>query len=82
MTIPGHWIKPIRQIALTMILTRAGLELSPKQLRKLKGVVPMLAFGPCLVEACVCAAMTYLLFNVFGDGNNAKISIPMCFVAG
>ncbi|OXA43479.1 Mitochondrial sodium/hydrogen exchanger 9B2 [Folsomia candida] len=81
-TSSGHWIKPIRQIALTMILTRAGLELSPKQLRKLKGVVPMLAFGPCLVEACVCAAMTYLLFNVFGDGNNAKISIPMCFVAG
>jgi len=58
----SNWIKPIRQIALTLILTRAGLELSPKQLKKLKGVVPLLAFGPCVIEATWCAAMIYLFF--------------------
>jgi len=69
-----------RQIALTVILTRAGLELSPKQLKKLRGAVPMLAFGPCIVEACCCAVVTYLLFNVFEE--DKPIGIFMCFVAG
>jgi len=65
-----------REIALTLILTRAGLELSPKQLKKLKGVVPLLAFGPCVVEALTCALLFFLFFQ------ELEPSIWFCLVAG
>lgn len=42
-----------RQIALTIILIRAGLGLDPKALRRLSFVVIRLAFIPCLFEAVV-----------------------------
>ncbi|XP_041363754.1 sodium/hydrogen exchanger 9B2-like isoform X2 [Gigantopelta aegis] len=44
------WSANIRQIALTVILIRAGLGLDPKALRRLSFVVLRLAFSPCLVE--------------------------------
>ncbi len=72
----------IRVIALGIILTRAGLELSPKQLRKLKGVVPMLAFGPCIVEALTCALFSYIFFNILSEDPDKKMEIAMCFVGG
>ncbi|CAL8127012.1 unnamed protein product [Orchesella dallaii] len=78
----NSWVKPIRIIALGMILTRAGLELSPKQLKKLKGVVPLLAFVPCMIEATVCAVTSFLLLNVLEPDENLKMSIAMCFVGG
>ena len=46
-----------RNIALVVILTRAGLGLDPKALKKLSFGVLRLAFTPCLVET-VCAAVT------------------------
>ncbi|CAG7835848.1 unnamed protein product [Allacma fusca] len=69
-----RWIGPIRTLALTIILTRAGVELSPKQLKKLKGVVPFAAFGPCIVEAMTCAVLFYFLFE--------NVQWAICFVAG
>jgi NhaP-type Na+/H+ or K+/H+ antiporter len=66
-----------------MILTRAGLELSPKQLKKLKGVVPLLAFVPCVVEASACALFTWLLFTFITEkGYPDEMSVAMCFVSG
>lgn len=72
----------LRVIALGIILTRAGLELSPKQLRKLKGVVPLLAFGPCLTEAVTCALFSYIFFNTLSADPDKKMEIAMCFVGG
>ncbi|KAL5018377.1 hypothetical protein ScPMuIL_004099 [Solemya velum] len=56
------WSGALRQVALTVILLRAGLGLDPKALRKLSCVVFRLAFSPCLME-CVAEAVAahYLL---------------------
>lgn len=45
-------------------------------MKKMKGLVPLAAFGPCLVEAFTCAGIMYLFFR------NDGISVAMCFVAG
>jgi len=45
-----------RQIALTIILIRAGLGLDPAALRKLSFAVVRLAFSPCLAE-CIAEAI-------------------------
>lgn len=71
-----------RVLALGIILTRAGLELSPKQLSKLKGVVPLLAFGPCIVEATTCALTSFVFFNVMETDEDKKMGLAMCFVGG
>ncbi|ODN02076.1 Mitochondrial sodium/hydrogen exchanger 9B2 [Orchesella cincta] len=78
----NNWVKPIRIIALALILTRAGLELSPKQLIKLKGVVPLLAFMPCVIEATVCAITSFLFFNILEPNVDLKMGLAMCFVGG
>lgn len=71
-----------RLIALGIILTRAGVELSPKQLMKLKGIVPALAFTPCVVEALTCGGISYVFFNVLESRPQYKMDIAMCFTAG
>lgn len=53
----------LRQIALIVILTRAGLGLDPVALAKLSGVVIRLAFGPCLVESLVLAVTTHFILG-------------------
>ncbi|XP_072112658.1 sodium/hydrogen exchanger 9B2-like isoform X1 [Mobula birostris] len=58
------WSSSLRSIALAIILTRAGLGLDAKALRKLKAVCLRLAFGPCLVEACVCAVLGHYLLKL------------------
>lgn len=47
------WSAVLRNVALTVILTRAGLGLDSRALRKLSKSVLLLAFLPCAVEACV-----------------------------
>ncbi|XP_064619907.1 sodium/hydrogen exchanger 9B2-like [Lineus longissimus] len=59
---PG-WSSALRNIALVVILTRAGLGLNPIVLRKLSLVVLRLAFTPCLVEAVVVAIASHLLLG-------------------
>ncbi|XP_078419851.1 sodium/hydrogen exchanger 9B2-like isoform X1 [Cetorhinus maximus] len=58
------WSSSLRSIALAIILTRAGLGLDAKALRKLKAVCLRLAFVPCLSEACVCAVLGHYLLHL------------------
>lgn len=59
----GNVSSSLRQIALVVILIRAGLGLDPTALRKLSTVVIRLAFGPCLVEAIVIAVTSHFILN-------------------
>lgn len=53
----------LRQIALVVILIRAGLGLDPEALIKLSTVVIRLAFSPCCVEAIVIAITSHLILD-------------------
>jgi len=46
-----------------VILTRAGLGLDPKALKRMSGVVVRLAFLPCLVEAVTCMVTAHLFLK-------------------
>ncbi|NWV61317.1 SL9B2 protein, partial [Malurus elegans] len=59
-----RWSAALRNIALSIILTRAGLGLDAKALKKLKGVCLRLAFGPCLSETCTAAVLAYLFLRL------------------
>uniref|UniRef100_A0A2C9K2F1 Cation/H+ exchanger transmembrane domain-containing protein n=1 Tax=Biomphalaria glabrata TaxID=6526 RepID=A0A2C9K2F1_BIOGL len=61
--IHSSWVFTLRQIALTVILTRAGLGLDPKALKRLSFVVLRLAFLPCLTEATVDAIASHLILG-------------------
>ena len=52
-----------RQLALTVILIRAGLGLDPKALRRLSLTVLRLAFTPCLSETIVVAIASHFLLG-------------------
>ncbi len=52
-----------RQLALVIILIRAGLGLDPEALFRLKGVVLRLAFLPCLAEAFTVAAASHWILG-------------------
>uniref|UniRef100_A0A3Q1EV12 Sodium/hydrogen exchanger 9B2-like n=1 Tax=Acanthochromis polyacanthus TaxID=80966 RepID=A0A3Q1EV12_9TELE len=62
--IDTHWSAALRNIALSIILTRAGLGLDPSALRRLKAVCVRLAIGPCVVEACCVAVVSHLLLGL------------------
>lgn len=47
------WSSALRNIALVVILTRGGVSLDAKILRRLKLAVPLLAFTPCIIEGAV-----------------------------
>ncbi|XP_046402453.1 sodium/hydrogen exchanger 9B2-like isoform X1 [Ischnura elegans] len=53
-----------RDIALTLVLIRAGLGLDPSALKKLSKVVPRLAFTPCLVEMTTIAFASHLILGL------------------
>uniref|UniRef100_T1KAV6 Cation/H+ exchanger transmembrane domain-containing protein n=1 Tax=Tetranychus urticae TaxID=32264 RepID=T1KAV6_TETUR len=53
-----------RDLALGVILLRAGISLDPNALRKLSWVCLRLAFTPCVVEAVVLAIGTHLLLHL------------------
>ncbi|BFZ03690.1 hypothetical protein BsWGS_06729 [Bradybaena similaris] len=57
------WSSSLRQIALTIILTRAGLGLDPQALRRLSFVVVRLAFLPCLAETLVDGIACHLILG-------------------
>ncbi|CAJ0915459.1 unnamed protein product [Ranitomeya imitator] len=58
------WSASLRNIALAIILTRGGLGLDPKALRKLKAVCLRLSFAPCVIETCSAALFSYLLIGL------------------
>ncbi|XP_075705875.1 sodium/hydrogen exchanger 9B2-like isoform X2 [Rhinoderma darwinii] len=58
------WSASLRNIALAIILTRAGLGLDQKALRKLKAVCLRLSLGPCAIESCSAALLSYLLMGL------------------
>ncbi|XP_069834486.1 sodium/hydrogen exchanger 9B2-like [Dendropsophus ebraccatus] len=58
------WSAALRNIALAIILTRAGLGLDPKALKKLKAVCLRLSFGPCAIESCSAALFSHLLMGL------------------
>ncbi|XP_058480590.1 sodium/hydrogen exchanger 9B2 [Solea solea] len=62
--IDTHWSSALRNIALSIILTRAGLGLDPSALRRLKAVCVRLAIGPCMVEASVVAVVSHFLLGL------------------
>ncbi|VDQ03571.1 unnamed protein product [Trichobilharzia regenti] len=53
----------LRQLALTTILTRAGLGLDPQALKQVCGSVFRLAFIPCLSEAASLMLFSRLLIG-------------------
>lgn len=53
----------LRQVALVVILIRAGLGLDPEALLRLKGVVLRLAFTPCLVEALTVGVSAHFILS-------------------
>ncbi|XP_054711346.1 sodium/hydrogen exchanger 9B2-like [Uloborus diversus] len=61
----GHkTISSIRDIALVIILLRAGLGLDGEKLKKLKMIVFRLTFVPCIVETACIAVFTHLLLDL------------------
>ena len=52
-----------RKIALTVILTRAGLGLDPIKLKKLSWAVLRLAFTPCVCEAITVGIVSHFLLG-------------------
>uniref|UniRef100_A0A669F371 Cation/H+ exchanger transmembrane domain-containing protein n=1 Tax=Oreochromis niloticus TaxID=8128 RepID=A0A669F371_ORENI len=62
--IDTRWSAALRNIALSIILTRAGLGLNPEALRRLKAVCVRVALGPCMVEACIAAVVSHFLLGL------------------
>ncbi|CAG01272.1 unnamed protein product, partial [Tetraodon nigroviridis] len=59
-----RWSASLRNIALAVILARAGLGLDPAALRKLKSVCVRVAAGPCIVEASTTALISHFLMGL------------------
>ncbi|XP_027874104.1 sodium/hydrogen exchanger 9B2 isoform X1 [Xiphophorus couchianus] len=59
-----RWSASLRNIALAVILARAGLGLDPKALRKLKTVCIRVAAGPCLIEASTAALISHFVMGL------------------
>lgn len=51
--ISNTWSSSIRNVALMIVLTRGGLSMDFKQLRRLKLALLLLAFVPCVLEGAV-----------------------------
>ncbi|XP_050390226.1 sodium/hydrogen exchanger 9B2 isoform X3 [Patella vulgata] len=58
------WSIGARQIALAVILIRAGLGLDPKALKRLSFVVIRLAFSPCLMETITDGIVSHFLLGL------------------
>ncbi|XP_030768123.1 LOW QUALITY PROTEIN: sodium/hydrogen exchanger 9B2-like [Sitophilus oryzae] len=57
----------LRRMALVIILIRAGLDLDPAALKRLKFTVIKLGLGPWLIEAVVVAVMSHFLLALPWD---------------
>ncbi|XP_067004153.2 sodium/hydrogen exchanger 9B2 isoform X2 [Anabrus simplex] len=65
--IEGEYVEVVavlRRIALVIILTRAGLDLDPSALNRLRITVLKLGLGPWIVECVVVAVMTHFLMGL------------------
>ncbi|KAI1883582.1 hypothetical protein AGOR_G00233060 [Albula goreensis] len=62
--IDQRWSAALRNIALAIILTRAGLGLDGSALKKLKAVCLRVAVGPCTLEACTVAIVSHFLMDL------------------
>ncbi|KAK1890383.1 Sodium/hydrogen exchanger 9B2 [Dissostichus eleginoides] len=80
--IDTHWSAALRNIALAVILTRAGLGLDPSALSRLKAVCVRLAVGPCVVEASVVAVVSHFLLGLpWKEGLGVEKGIPTLLMA-
>lgn len=61
--IDPKWSSVLRNIALTVILIRAGLGLDGPALKKLSRTVLLLSFMPCLVEAASVGVVAHLILG-------------------
>ncbi|KAG7156541.1 sodium/hydrogen exchanger 9B2-like [Homarus americanus] len=61
--IDRDWASALRNIALVVILLRAGLGLDPAALKQLSFMVVRLAFSPCIIETIVVATVSHLLLG-------------------
>ncbi|KAJ8306577.1 hypothetical protein KUTeg_017122, partial [Tegillarca granosa] len=61
--IDAKWSGALRKLALTVILTRAGLGLDVIKLKKLSFAVIRLAFTPCLAEAVTGGIVSHFLLG-------------------
>ncbi|KAJ8407491.1 hypothetical protein AAFF_G00273480 [Aldrovandia affinis] len=59
-----RWSASLRNIALAIILARAGLGLDSSALKKLKLVCLRVAVGPCTIEACTVAVASHFLMGL------------------
>merc|ERR1719427_2205312 len=59
--IEGESSKKLRELALTVILTAAGLEIDPDAMKKVKYAVVRLAFTPCLFETTAYGILAHYL---------------------
>uniref|UniRef100_A0A8D0CDQ2 Cation/H+ exchanger transmembrane domain-containing protein n=1 Tax=Scleropages formosus TaxID=113540 RepID=A0A8D0CDQ2_SCLFO len=59
-----RWSAALRNVALAVILTRAGLGLDASALKKLKAVCVRVAVGPCTVEASTVAVASHFLMGL------------------
>ncbi|XP_026553640.1 sodium/hydrogen exchanger 9B2-like [Pseudonaja textilis] len=58
-----YWGVIFRNIALSIILSLAGLGLDAKALNKLKAVCFRLCIGPCIIEACSAAVISHFIMK-------------------
>ncbi|KAM6972717.1 sodium/hydrogen exchanger 9B2 [Aplochiton taeniatus] len=59
-----RWSSSLRNIALAVILARAGLGLDGSALKKLKSVCLRVGAGPCIMEACSIAVVSHFLMGL------------------
>ncbi|XP_060720058.1 sodium/hydrogen exchanger 9B2 isoform X2 [Tachysurus vachellii] len=59
-----RWSASLRNVALAVILTRAGLGLDASALKKLKVVCVRVAAGPCLIEAFTVALLSHFFMGL------------------
>ncbi|XP_072051345.1 sodium/hydrogen exchanger 9B2-like [Amphiura filiformis] len=61
------WSMALRNIALVVILVKAGIGINATALKRLSGVCFRLAVFPCTLEACLVAAMAYGIIDFAWD---------------
>ncbi|KAL1023498.1 hypothetical protein UPYG_G00041530 [Umbra pygmaea] len=59
-----RWSASLRNIALAVILARAGLGLDGSALKKLSMVCMRIGVGPCMIEACTVAIISHFLMGL------------------
>ncbi|XP_055765977.1 sodium/hydrogen exchanger 9B2-like isoform X2 [Salvelinus fontinalis] len=62
--IDNRWSASLRNIALAVILARAGLGLDGSALKKLSMVCIRVGMGPCIIEACTIAIVSHFLMGL------------------